>query len=160
MHKRVKAPHNIKRRGSLPLRNFNFKEIFMCPYGFYKEEETYYPRLYCKVKDTYCIYSKRCDKHKKYIPLDNIDGKCHIAKEGDRMNIPKDAYYVKVAKQRRSGKYSLYVDIDGTLVKINTDFTEFNQSYIYLDKVDGVYSPSLTPIKKPKVRKKKTDGEK
>ena len=76
------------------------------------------------------------------------------------MNIPKDAYYVKVAKQRRSGKYSLYVDIDGTLVKINTDFTEFNQSYIYLDKVDGVYSPSLTPIKKPKVRKKKTDGEK
>lgn len=128
----------------------------MCPYQFYKEEEKYYPRLYCKIKENtmnpYCVYSKRCDKERKYILLDNSDN-CNIMEEAKKLNIPKDAYYVRTYKQRANGTYSLYVDINGTVEKINTVFTNFNQDYIYLDKVDSVYIPSLTPIKKTTKRK-------
>ena len=70
--------------------------------------------------------------------------------EQKKKDIPKDTYYVRTYKQRPNGIYSLYVDIDGngTIEKINTDFTDFDQYYVYLDKVNGVYIPSLTPIKK------------
>lgn len=124
----------------------------MCPYQFYKEEEKYYPRLYCKFKENtmnpYCVYSKRCDKERKYILLDNSDD-CNIMEEAKKINIPKDAYYVRTYRQRANGTYSLYVDVNGTIEKINTVFTNFNQDYIYLDEVEGVYIPSLTPIIKP-----------
>ena len=63
----------------------------MCPYQFYKEEEKYYPRLYCKLKENtmnpYCVYSKRCDKAHKYILLDNSDN-CNIMEEAKKLNIP------------------------------------------------------------------------
>ena len=47
----------------------------MCPYAFYKDNETYYPYLYCKLDGKRCLYSKRCQKEEKYIQtiLDNID---------------------------------------------------------------------------------------
>lgn len=42
-----------------------------CPYEFYNEEETFYPRLYCKIDNKYCIYSKKCEKVYKFISLEN-----------------------------------------------------------------------------------------
>lgn len=121
----------------------------MCPYQFYKEDETYYPKLYCKANGKTCPHSKRCGKEERYISISGAE-KCHIMEEQKRKDIPKDTYYVRTYKQRPNGTYSLYVDIDGngTIEKINTDFTDFDQYYVYLDKVNGVYIPSLTPIKK------------
>ena len=34
----------------------------MCPYAFYRDNETYYPYLYCKLDGKRCLYSKRCQK--------------------------------------------------------------------------------------------------
>ena len=110
----------------------------MCSYQFYKEEEKYYPRLYCKIKENtmnpYCVYSKRCDKEKKYILLDNSDNCIHM-EEAKKLNIPKDAYYVRTYKQRANGTYSLYVDINGTRyytmlhIKTNASSYKFNELY-------------------------------
>lgn len=124
----------------------------MCPYQFYKENETYYPKLYCKLREgktvPYCVYSKRCEIRHKYISLDKADD-CYVAKEAKSIMIPRGSYYVRTYKLRNNGTYSLYVDINGMTQKINTTFTNFNQDYIYLDEVEGVYVPSLTPIIKP-----------
>ena len=122
----------------------------MCPYQFYKENEVYYPRLYCKLRDdtasSYCIYSKRCDKERKYISLDVDKNECKYMIIEKRNNIPTGSFFVRTYKLRPNGTYTLYVEINGAVEKVNTSFTEFNQNYIYLREENGVYTASLTPI--------------
>ena len=42
----------------------------LCEHAFYKPEEKYTPSLYCKVDEKRCIYSKRCLKVDRFIPLE------------------------------------------------------------------------------------------
>ena len=42
----------------------------LCEHAFYKPEEKYTPRLYCKIEDKMCIYSKRCFKVDRFMPED------------------------------------------------------------------------------------------
>ena len=42
----------------------------LCEHAFYKPEEKYTPSLYCKIDDKRCIYSKRCLKVDRFIPLE------------------------------------------------------------------------------------------
>ena len=43
----------------------------MCPYNFYNENDNYFPYLYCSIDGKRCLYSKKCNKEQRYIPLDN-----------------------------------------------------------------------------------------
>lgn len=121
-----------------------------CPYQYYNDKETYYPNLYCKISGKGCLYRKRCDKVQKYIPIDGDEG-CYILLENTKKSIPQGSYYVRIRKQGANGKYILFVEVGNDVVKeIRTNFTEFNQDYIYLSKDYTLYS--LTPIvDKPKV---------
>lgn len=123
-----------------------------CPFQYYEDESSYYPMLYCKVSTKPCLYRKRCDLQQKYIPIDG-DDKCYILMEKTKREIPNGSYYVKATQVLPNGLYRLYVEIGSNVVEIKTNFKEFNQDYIYLDKD---YKPSLTPIVEKKVENKNT----
>lgn len=119
-----------------------------CPYQYYKDNESYYPRLYCKQSDKYCIYSKRCEKVERYISLDNDSWKeCYIYVEAKQKNIPTGSNFVQSYRPNRSGKLFLYVVIDNHVEKISTNLTSIDQDYVYLKEgLDG-YEVSLTPFR-------------
>lgn len=124
-----------------------------CEYGYYKTEETYYPRLYCKINDNTCIYSKRCKVEERFIPLDN-QKECYIYNMEKMKNIPNGSCYIEFEK-----KGYLYIDIDDDkTIKIKNTLGKFDQNYVYVrDGIDG-YEISLTefPKKETKENKKKT----
>lgn len=133
----------------------------VCPYGFYKKEETFYPRLYCKVTDKYCMFSKRCLKEEKYIQIEgNMWKGCYDYMQNEKRDIPENSYFVESYRPNNKGKLYLYIDINGTITKVLSDFYEFNQNYIYLKEgIDG-YELSMKPFaekKKSYNRKTKTE---
>lgn len=128
-----------------------------CPYEFYKPEEQYFPRLYCKISGNYCIYSKQCMKHEKYIAIEGDKWKgCYMYIESESKNIPSGSYLVQSSRPSRSGKLYLYVVIRNNVVKILSDFTTLNQNYVYLRRMNDAYEVSLTPFKR---KIKKNDQE-
>lgn len=129
-----------------------------CPYEFYKEEETYFPRLYCKETGKFCIYSKKCTKVNKFVQLDGSKWKeCFMYIEAQKKYIPSGSYFIQSSRTNRDGKLYLYVVIKDRVERILTDFTEIDQNYIYLrKKIDG-YEVSLVPFKR---KTKKNEQEK
>lgn len=123
-----------------------------CVYEYYNDENEYFPRLYCSINNGYCIYSKKCLKVNKFIPLDN-QGECYRMIGEKIKQIPKDSYYVETFRPNRFGKLYLYVVIEDKIEKILSDFEELKQEYVYLKKGTKGYSVSLTPF--PKVEKEK-----
>ena len=122
----------------------------LCKYAFYKEEEKYYPHLYCKIDDKWCPYVKRCQKVEKFIPIeDNIWEECGKYAMERRKNIPEGSYLVQATRPNKQGKLFLYVLIEEDKIeRIFSNLTKLEQDYIYLDKVDGIYRTSLEPFKK------------
>lgn len=117
----------------------------LCEHAYYKPEEKYMPYLYCHIDDKRCIYSKKCMKVERFIPLENEMWKeCYKFIMNKRNNIPEGSYFVQTYRPNRKGKLILYVAMDDTTKKIQSDFTELNQDYVYVDG-DIV---SLTPIEK------------
>ena len=43
----------------------------LCEHAYYKPEEKYMPYLYCHIDDKRCVYSKKCMKVERFIPLEN-----------------------------------------------------------------------------------------
>lgn len=126
-----------------------------CQYGFYKEEETYYPRLYCNIDNKYCMYSKKCLKVEKFIPIEgDLWKECYKYVENKIKNIPKGSYFVESYRPNNKGKLYLYIVIDGKVNRILSDFTEINQDYIYLKNEDGKYKLSLVPFIEEDTKKK------
>jgi len=128
-----------------------------CEYAYYKEEETYYPRLYCRLNNHYCIYSKKCLKQERFIPTDN-QGECYIMNMEKRKKIPKGSYYV-----RFEHKGNLFVEIDDShVVQIKNTLSGVTD-YVYVKKVDNNYEISLSPfptentLKEETPKKEKTD---
>ena len=122
----------------------------LCEHAFYKPEEKYTPRLYCRVEDSLCIYSKRCLKVDRFIPLEGEKWKeCYIYIMEKRKNIPQGSYLVQATRPNKSGKLYLYVLVDEDKIeKILTNFEKLDQDYIYLKKsANGKYQVSLTPFK-------------
>ena len=67
----------------------------LCCYAYYKPEERYCPNLWCNLDDKRCIYSKKCLKVDKFIPLEGEKWKeCYKFIMEKRKNIPKDSYFV------------------------------------------------------------------
>jgi hypothetical protein len=121
----------------------------LCEHAFYKPEEKYTPRLYCKIEDKMCIYSKRCLKVDRFIPLEGEKWKeCYIYIMEKRKNIPKDSYLVQTTRPHKSGKLYLYVLVeDDKIEKILSNFDKLEQDYVYLRKnATGGYQVSLEPI--------------
>lgn len=117
----------------------------LCEHAYYKPEEKYMPYLYCHIDDKRCVYSKKCMKVERFIPLENEMWKeCYKFIMNKRNNIPEGSYFVQTYRPNRVGKLILYVAMNDSTKKIQSDFTELNQDYVYIDG-DVV---SLTPIEK------------
>lgn len=130
-----------------------------CIYSYYKEEETYYPRLYCKVNGKYCIYSKKCLKQERFIPIDNQNGEeCYLYNMEKRKSIPKGSNYVRFIH-----KGYLFVDLDDNkTVKIKNTLDNV-QDYVYIKQVGNEYEISLSPfpiVKEEKEEEKTVDKKK
>lgn len=112
-----------------------------CQYGFYKKTETNRPKLYCKITNDLCVYSKLCLKVNKYIYNDKSE-ECMIKKENNKKSIPNGAYYVRFIKNGYA-----YVELGDTVVKVKCDDLDGIINYIYIQQNnDGAYIGSLTPF--------------
>lgn len=124
----------------------------LCEHAYYKPEEKYMPYLYCHIDDKRCVYSKKCMKVERFIPLENEMWKeCYKFIMNKRNNIPEGSYFVQTYRPNRKGKLILYVAMEDSTKKIQSDFTELNQDYVYID--DDVVS--LTPIEKKVIQSAK-----
>ena len=121
----------------------------LCKYAYYNEKEKYYPRLYCRIDDKVCHYTKRCMKVEKFIPIeDNIWEECGKYIMEKRKEIPNGSYLIQTSRPNKKGNLLLYVAIDDKVERIQTDFKEIKQEYVYLKKTKDGYKVSLEPFKK------------
>lgn len=129
-----------------------------CPYEYYKDDEYYYPRLYCKLNNKYCMYAKKCTKIEKYIQMEgNLWEECFMYVEEKAKNVPSGSYFVQSYRPNRNGKLYLYVVMQDKVEKILSNFTTINQDYVYLKEgLDG-YEVSLTPFKSNNRKTKSED---
>lgn len=121
----------------------------LCIYAYYKDNENFYPRLYCKVSEEWCPYTKRCMKVEKFIPIDDdVWEECDRYIMEKRKNIPDGSYFVETSRPNKQGKLFLYVLTgENKIEKILSNFTELKQDYVYLRKTDNSYEVSLEPFK-------------
>ena len=121
----------------------------LCEHAFYKPEEKYTPRLYCKVDNKMCIYSKRCLKVDRFIPLEGEKWReCYKYIMEKRKNIPQGSYLVQATRLHKSGNLYLYVlTEEDKIERILSNFKKIEQDYVYLKKsVNGSYQISLNPF--------------
>lgn len=121
----------------------------LCEHAFYKPEEKYMPRLYCKVRDGLCIYSKKCLKVDRFIPLESEKWKeCYDYIMDKIKNIPKGSYLVQTTRPNKNGKLYLYVlTSENKIEKILSNFDKLEQEYVYLKKTAmGSYHVGLEPF--------------
>ena len=128
----------------------------LCKYAFYKDEEKYYPRLYCKVDNKWCHYVKRCERVERFIPIrDDVWEECGKYIMEEMKNIPKGSYLVQATRPNKQGKLFLYVLIEENKIeKIFSNLTELKQNYIYLRKTNGIYETSIVPFKEEEEKEK------
>lgn len=122
-----------------------------CKYEYYKPEEIYFPRLYCKINNKYCIYSKKCNRPgvEKFIPQDNQQ-ECYLYNMEIKKDIPNGSKYIEF---ERNGY--LYIDIDDNhTIKVKNTLGEVNQNYIYIREGLDDYDISLVPFTLKSYRKK------
>lgn len=134
----------------------------LCEHAFYKPEEKYTPRLYCNISDNYCIYSKRCLKVDRFIPLEGEKWKeCYQYIMEKRKNIPKGSYLVQTTRPNKNGNLYLYVLVDDDKIeKISSKFTKLEQDYVYLRKTSmGGYQVGLEPfvVEQSEIQSKNND---
>lgn len=117
----------------------------LCEHAYYKPEEKYMPYLYCHIDDKRCVYSKKCMKVERFIPLENEMWKeCYKFIMNKRNDIPEGSYFVQTYRPNRAGRLILYVAMGDTTKKIQSHFTKLDQDYVYIDG----NTISLTPIEK------------
>lgn len=134
----------------------------ICDYQYYKEDETYYPHIYCKLTNKYCMYQKKCEMVEKFIPIEDEKWKeCYMYIMEQQKNIPKDSYLIQTARTNKHGKTYLYVIIDDCVEKITTDIKveDIKQNYIYVKETKDGYVVSLNPFKKTTPQRKTKDNE-
>jgi hypothetical protein len=115
-----------------------------CDYQYYKESETYYPYIYCKLDDKRCLYSKRCELKQRFIPLGN-ENECYKYNEQLRKNIPTGSYYVISKRQNKHGTFYIYVECNGENKRFEYN-KDIEQNYVYIKNVDNEFVISTTPF--------------
>lgn len=128
-----------------------------CSYGFYNPNEHNRPKLYCKITNEMCIYSKLCTKPNidKYIFNDKVD-ECMIKKEEERKTIPNGAYFVRFIK-----KGYAYVEVDNRVIKVRYGGDDTNYLFIKSNSdgtCEGSVSPFVETTEKRKRKKKVTEN--
>lgn len=121
----------------------------LCEHAFYKPEEKYMPRLYCKLEDSLCIYSKKCLKVDRFVPLEGEKWReCYKYIMEKRKNIPQGSYLVQTTRPHKNGNLYLYVlTEEDKIERILSNFKKLDQEYVYLRKsVNGKYQISLEPF--------------
>ena len=120
----------------------------LCKYAYYKSEEKYFPNLYCNIDNNRCMYSKKCLKVEKFVPLENeMWRECYKFIMEKRKSIPKDSYFVQTYRPNRNGKLYLYIVMDDKVERILSNFTEINQDYVYVKRLsNNEYKVSLVPF--------------
>lgn len=134
----------------------------LCEHAFYKPEEKYTPRLYCKIENKMCIYSKRCLKVDRFIPLEGEKWReCYNYIMEKRKNIPKGSYLVQTTRPNKNGYLYLYILIENDKIeRILSNFKKLEQDYVYLKKtVSGKYLISLEPFRAEKTEIQNNDEE-
>lgn len=122
----------------------------MCEFAYYKDNNQDMARLKCSLTNGNCPYTRVCYKVRKYVQQDNYM-ECPLAHEQAKNNIPVGAYYVSNSRKNKAGKIVIYVEVGGQTLKFVTDWTELNQTYVYLTKhKDGSYTPRLEKTKNAK----------
>lgn len=131
----------------------------LCEHAFYKPEEKYTPRLYCNIDNKICVYSKRCFKVDRFIPLEGEKWReCYKYIMDKIKNIPQGSYLVQTSRPNKNGKLYLYVLVDENKIeKILTNFNEINQDYVYLKKSTNGYQVSLEPFAVEEIKPKKVE---
>lgn len=123
----------------------------LCKYAFYKEEEKFFPHLYCQTDGKWCPYVKRCDKVEKFIPIrDDVWEECGKYIMEKRKEIPEGSYFVQTSRLNRRGNLLIYVAMEDKTERIETQFKELKQEYVYLKKTKDGYKVSLEPFKEEK----------
>lgn len=111
----------------------------MCQYAFY-EENSKTPRLYCKLTDKICLYSKFCDKRNKYIHREGAET-CYMAMQQSKETTPSGAYHVRFVL-----KGYAYVELnDNRVIKVKDTIGNI-KNFVYLREINGEYEMSLTPF--------------
>ena len=120
----------------------------MCEHIYYKDENEYFPRLYCDIDNKLCLYQKKCMMQNRYILIEGNKWKeCYKMIDNKIKDLPPNSYYVQSYRPNRNGKLYLYVVIKDKVEKILSNFTSIEQNYVYLKEgLDG-YEVSLTPFK-------------
>ena len=121
----------------------------LCSHAFYKPEEKYMPRLYCNIENKVCIYSKKCLKVDRFVPLEGEKWReCYKYIMDKRKNIPKGSYFVQLTKPNKNGKLYLYVlTEEDKIERILSNFDKLEQDYVYLRKTAmGSYQVGLEPF--------------
>jgi hypothetical protein len=124
-------------------------DMDLCEHAYYKPEEKYIPRLYCKLEDKVCIYTKKCLKLDRFVPLEGEKWReCYKYIMDKRKNIPKGSYFVQVTKPNKNGKLYLYVlTEEDKIERILSNFDKLEQDYVYLRKTAmGGYQVGLEPF--------------
>ena len=97
----------------------------LCKYAFYKEEEKFFPHLYCQTDDKWCPYVKRCDKVEKFIPIrDDVWEECGKYIMEKRKEIPEGSYFVQTSRLNRRGNLLIYVAMEDKTERIETQLKE------------------------------------
>ena len=124
----------------------------LCKYAFYKQEEKYYPHLYCKTDDKWCPYVKRCQKVEKFIPIeDDVWEECGKYIMEKRKEIPNGSYFVQTSRPNRSGNLLIYVALENKTIRIETKLKKLEQEYVYLKETKDGYEVSLEPFKQEEI---------
>lgn len=126
----------------------------MCQFAYYKSEETYYPQLYCHLKDNeangYCQYRKKCEDKQKFIIISEIWKDCYLMNDFiKKEEIPEGSFRV-VSFYEKNGKIKLFVDVNGNNIVIQSPNNK-PLEYVYLKKDGDNY---LAFIEKPQEEKK------
>lgn len=97
-------------------------------------------RLICSVNNLPCMYSRYCQKVGQYIHTDNYES-CKIIQEQLKSDIPPNSYYVRMIN-----KGYVYVEYNGTVIKVKNTLGDNVENYVYVRKIRGQYEISLTPF--------------
>lgn len=111
----------------------------MCKYIYYDNTETTKPKIYCKLNNKVCLYSKFCVNQNKYIPKEGMEN-CYMALQEEKKTIPNGSCYVRFIK-----KGFLYVEIGNSVVKIK-DTLGTVTNYVYVRQTPNGYEIALKPF--------------
>jgi len=115
--------------------------IMKCSYAYYDDETKPQARIYCKITNTMCMYSRFCVNANKYLPKDKEMESCVLIMENKRDKIPSGSHYVRFIR-----KGYLYIETENGVIKVKNELGREDIEYVYLRKIGDKYEVSTLPF--------------